>query len=347
MPLGSIALLGSGETAPSSGVIYDRLSRGRSTPLPIAIVETPAGFQPNSAQVAGKVAEYLQTRLQNQRPQVTLVPARARGTEHSPDADAATAGLLQAELIFIGPGSPTYAARQLQGSLALQRMTARQRHGAALITASAATIALGKYALPVYEIYKVGAELHWQPGLDFFAPYGLQLVLVPHWNNQEGGAELDTTHCFVGAERFARLQQLLPGDVTIVGIDEHTGLVIDPEHGQATVMGRGAVTVLRAGTACRFERAAVFSLQELGAFRVPSLEDGLPADVVRETAMRVVEAEAVPDVPAEVHALVAQRQAARAARDWAASDRLRQDLAALGWQVQDTPQGAQVSKLTA
>jgi cysteinyl-tRNA synthetase len=52
-------------------------------------------------------------------------------------------------------------------------------------------------------------------------------------------------------------------------------------------------------------------------------------------------------VPAEVHALVAQRQAARAARDWAASDRVRQDLAALGWQVQDTPQGAQVSKLTA
>jgi hypothetical protein len=345
MPLGSIALLGSGETAPSSGVIYDRLARGRVTPLPIAVVETPAGFQPNSAQVAGKVADYLQTRLQNQRPQITLVPARARGTEYSPDADAATAGLLQAELIFLGPGSPTYAARQLQGSLALQRLTARQRHGAALITASAATVALGAYALPVYEIYKVGADLHWQTGLDYFAPYGLKLVLVPHWNNQEGGAELDTTHCFVGAERFARLQQLLPADVTIVGIDEHTGLVIDPDHGQATVMGRGSVTVLRAGEMRCFARSAVFALQELGDFRLPALDEGLPADVVRETAMRAAEAAVTPDIPAAVHALVEQRQAARTARDWAASDRLRQELAALGWQVQDTPQGAQISRL--
>jgi cysteinyl-tRNA synthetase len=44
-------------------------------------------------------------------------------------------------------------------------------------------------------------------------------------------------------------------------------------------------------------------------------------------------------VPAEVTALVEQRAAARAAKDFAASDRLRDEIAALGWEVKDTAQG--------
>jgi cysteinyl-tRNA synthetase len=44
-------------------------------------------------------------------------------------------------------------------------------------------------------------------------------------------------------------------------------------------------------------------------------------------------------VPAEVLALADQRAAARAAKDFAASDRLRDEIAALGWEVKDTAQG--------
>lgn len=44
-------------------------------------------------------------------------------------------------------------------------------------------------------------------------------------------------------------------------------------------------------------------------------------------------------VPAEVAQLVAQRQAARKAKDWAESDRLRDRIAQLGWLIEDTPQG--------
>lgn len=43
--------------------------------------------------------------------------------------------------------------------------------------------------------------------------------------------------------------------------------------------------------------------------------------------------------PPEIEPLLAQRSAARAARDWAESDRLRDELAARGWQVRDTPEG--------
>ncbi len=49
-------------------------------------------------------------------------------------------------------------------------------------------------------------------------------------------------------------------------------------------------------------------------------------------------------IPAEVLMLVEQRQAARAAKNWAESDRLRDAIAELGWIVKDTKDGA---KLTA
>jgi len=44
-------------------------------------------------------------------------------------------------------------------------------------------------------------------------------------------------------------------------------------------------------------------------------------------------------VPDQVAALAKQREQARKQRDWATSDSLRQQMADLGWQVEDTPQG--------
>jgi cysteinyl-tRNA synthetase len=49
-------------------------------------------------------------------------------------------------------------------------------------------------------------------------------------------------------------------------------------------------------------------------------------------------------VPAEVQALVQQREAARAGRDWALSDKLRADIARLGWQLKDTKLGPQLTR---
>ena len=48
-------------------------------------------------------------------------------------------------------------------------------------------------------------------------------------------------------------------------------------------------------------------------------------------------------IPTEVSALVEQRQAARAAKDWAASDRLRDEIAELGWVVKDTKDGPKLN----
>ena len=52
-------------------------------------------------------------------------------------------------------------------------------------------------------------------------------------------------------------------------------------------------------------------------------------------------------IPAEVTALVEQRQAARKAKDFAEADRLRDKIAALGYAVRETRQGTEITKIDA
>lgn len=339
---GLVVLFGSGETSASGRRVHDWLLRRLAPPIQVAVLETPAGFQPNSARVAEQVADFIRHRLQNYRPQVVVVPARKQGTSFSPDDPAIVAPLLQANVIFMGPGSPTYAVRQLRDSLAWHTLVARHRLGAAMVLASAAIIALGAHTLPVYEIYKAGEELHWWRGLDFFGPYGLSLVFVSHWNNTEGGADLDTSRCFMGRARFEQLLTLLPSEAKVVGIDEHTALVVDLGAGTCRVLGRDGVTLLREGEEERFTSGQTFALTELGPFQMPEPETGIPLEVWERVQAAQVDAEAVPEPPPEVMTLVEEREAARTRGDWAIADALRERVAALGWHIRDTQGGPEV-----
>jgi cyanophycinase-like exopeptidase len=342
--VGLMALFGSGETSAHGRRVYEWMMKRLEPPIRAAVLETPAGFQPNSAQVAQKVADFIGERLRNYQPQMAVVPARQRGTAYSPDDPAVVAPVFSANFIFLGPGSPSYVVRQLQGSLAWQAVVARHRLGAGLVLASAATVAIGAYTLPVYEIFKAGLNLHWQPGLDLFGAYGLELVFVPHWDNAEGGAELDTSRCFMGQERFARLLAMLPESATVVGIDEHTALLLDLEDGRLQVMGRGCITLVCRGSEQRCEGGGAFPLAELGDFRRPDPAAGLPAEVWARAQEVPAEPPAPLAPPPEVLALVQEREAARARRDWATSDALRQEIAARGWQVRDTPTGPELTR---
>ncbi len=312
-------------------------------------METPAGFELNASRVAGRVADFIKSRLQNYNPVVKLIPARRRGTAFSPDSPAVIKELLDSQMIFMGPGSPTYAIRQLQSSLTWDYVQALHRMGAAVVMASAATIALGSAALPVYEIYKVGQDPFWSAGLDFFKPYGLSLVLMPHWNNSEGGSEVDTSRCFIGRERFDPLCSQLPVETTVVGLDEHTGVIIDVAHQTGSVMGRGQVHILSDCREQAFGDGEQFDLRALGPFH--PLED--PQIGIDPRAWQAVmegreqEANALSAalvVPVEVRRLVEQRQQARLAKDWAESDRLRAEIGARGWKVMDTPEGPQLER---
>ncbi len=339
---GRLALLGSGETAPAGGRVFEALAQGLPQPLRVAILETPAGFELNSARVAGRVADYIRVRLGNYSPQVAVLPARRRGTPFSPDDDEITRPLLHAGMIFAGPGSPTYAARQLRDSLAWNRIRARHALGAALVFASAATITAGRFSLPVYEIYKAGHDIHWVEGLDLLGPFGLSIVFIPHWNNNDGGAELDTSHCFMGRDRFDALAAMLPLDATIIGLDEHTSLVFDLARAEAHVLGPGRVTIVSAGVERPYADGSTFGLDQLGPFHAADLLTLLPAAVVEEARSAAAAVAAIVPAPDEVLALVAAREVARKAQDWTAADALRGRIEALGWQVQDTPSGPNV-----
>jgi hypothetical protein len=317
-------------------------------PVRVAVVETPAGFEPNAAGVAQKIIDYLEYRLQNFHPTAVSIPARKRGTPFTPDDPEIAAPLLQANYLFMGPGSPTYAARQLSDSYVWQAMLARHRLGAALCFSSASTIAIGQHAMPIYEIYKVGEDLHWKAGLDFFGNFGLSLVIVPHWNNSDGGDELDTSHCYLGAERYQQLLALLPNPVTVLGIEENTGLVIQPEEGVCEVVGSGAVFVLRAGEEERFASKERFPTTVLGDWRLPVADEGIPAPLWQDALAAESRSRRQSDpaeAPAAIKTLAAERARARQAKDWAKADRLRDELAAQGWQVTDTADGPLLSPL--
>lgn len=337
---GLVILFGSGETSPNGGRIFENIVQRLAVSRPrIAILETPAGFEPNSDLVAGRIANFLRQRLQNHQPEISVIPARKRDTPLSPDNAELTQPLLQAHVIFLGPGSPTYAVRQLEHTRTWHRLSACCHLGTTLVLASAAALAIGFQTLPVYEIYKVGADLHWHRGLDFFGNDGLPLVFIPHWDNAEGGADLDTSRCFMGQARFAQLCALLPPEATIVGIDEHTALSIDRQQAMCEVMGRGHVTIIKSNTEQRFAASQRFPLTHLGNLQPKDLSATIPAEVWEEAQAAQGQAPTPTEAPAEVLALVTQRQAARDHQDWSAADNLRQRIAALGWKVEDTPNG--------
>jgi cyanophycinase-like exopeptidase len=260
---GAVALFGSGETAPSARKVHELLFATLPRPPKIAVLDTPAGFQPNVRMVADKIKRFFEQQFQSLRPKVFVVKAHAKGEVFDPDNPALVDILLDADYIFAGPGSPSYAVRQLVGTRALANIFDRHRAGSVIALASAAAIASGSYSLPVYEIYKAGHPLSWLTGLDLFREHDIDLAVVTHWNNSEGGRELDTSRCYMGLERFKRLCRLLPSGAVVLGIDEHTACVMDFASDRCTVMGLGTVTLQLGDSVTVYRTGEHFSVDKL------------------------------------------------------------------------------------
>ena len=342
---GPIALFGSGETSPSGQRIFEFLFKTLSDSPLVRILETPAGFELNSEEVSENVAEFIQDHLQNYKPRIKLIPARKKGTDFSPDDPDIALPILESDLIFMGPGSPTYAVRQLEKSLAWEYLITRHRMGAALALSSATAIAVSSYALPVYEIYKVGQDIHWQPGLDLFSPFQLSLVFIPHWNNTDGGVNLDTSRCFMGRIRFDSLLSLLPSNQVVIGIDEHTGLIIDFQTACTHVIGSGNVTILSEGSERIFPSGSTVNLSELGDYKLPDPRTGISSNSWN-TALKIQQ-EAIDRKipPKKIVELAEKREQARKEKAWRAADNLRLRIEEKGWTVQDSADGFILEKI--
>lgn len=344
---GKILLLGSGETSHAGGQAFETVSAPIEKGFQIRLLETPAGFELNSPQVVGRVADYMRIRLNNYSPDIQLVAARRKTGEYSTDSAALAEKLAEGDLIFMGPGSPTYTIKQLKGSRIWETLKAAFLQGANLAIASAATIVVGKFALPVYEIYKVGQDPFWNRGLNLLSIFGLNVSFIPHWNNNDGGAELDTSRCFIGRPRFDPLMKQMPKDHLVIGLDEQTGLILDIPNRVCKVIGKGQVHLLRNGDIQIFSDRDIFPMGKLGKVHIPEKTViGLETweTVARIRSERKLQLGPAP-VPVEVDALVELRQKAREAKNWPESDRIRDQIASLGWKVIDTPEGQKVEQI--
>ena len=253
---GIIALMGSGELTSTMVEVHKELISSLSVSPKVTFLDTPAGFQLNADFLSERAADYFSQRIQ--RP---LSVASFKSQKETPplDAEKAFQTLRESGYILIGPGSPTYAVLQWRETPVAQILTQRIEAGACLVAASAAALTVGRFTLPVYEIYKVGQELHWVEGMDILGRFGFDLVVVPHWNNAEGGTH-DTRFCYMGEPRFRKLEALLPDTVSVLGLDEHTACLLDLEKDEAQVKGIGKITLRRGGEEIVFQKGDSFPL---------------------------------------------------------------------------------------
>ncbi len=235
--------MGSGETAPTMVTTHRRLTSLLPSPVKAVVLDTPYGFQENAPELAAKAVEYFKTSINVDLGVAGLV--RLHDTHLAADPVAIERGLralADADYIFAGPGSPTYALRQWAGSSVARIMIDKLNNGGIVTFASAAALTLGKATVPVYEVYKVGQDVQALDGLDILACIGINAAVIPHYDNTEG-ANHDTRFCYLGEARLQMFESLLDTDTFVLGVDEHTGLIIDIDAETATVVGNSNVTI--------------------------------------------------------------------------------------------------------
>lgn len=236
-----LTIMGSGETAPTMVSTHRNLVGRLQKPVVATVIDTPYGFQANADELAERAVAYFDK-------SVTIdiqIAGLLRLKGESVDRVSVERGLRRvadADYVFAGPGSPTYALRQWKDTPLHDVLASKLREGGIVTFASAAALTLGAFTVPVYEIYKVGEEPRWEEGLDLLGGIGIKAAVIPHYDNAEGGNH-DTRFCYLGRGRLEYLESLLPVDHFILGIDEHTAIVIDIDNGTASVTGKGGVTV--------------------------------------------------------------------------------------------------------
>ena len=245
-----LVIMGSGETSPTMSKVHREVfARLGPDPVPAVLLDTPFGFQENADDIVAKAVAYFRESVNRQ---IGVASFRSADEIGSLEHEKALDRLRGARWVFSGPGSPSYALRQWVVSQVPALLADKLRAGGCVTFASAAAASLGRFALPVYEIYKVGEPPHWLAGLDLLGALGLPAVVIPHFNNAEGGHH-DTRYCYMGERRLSLLESQLPDDIFILGVDEHTACIFDLDASTVTASGLGSVTVRKRGRSERLE----------------------------------------------------------------------------------------------
>jgi peptidase E len=365
MAKGVLAILGSGEMAPGMTKVHRQIL-ARLGPLRAVNLDTAYGFQENVPQMSQKLEEYFATSL---HAKLTTLHFTSYAKASELERTLFKQKVRQANYVFAGPGSPSFALAQwtpLHLEEDLQRVL---EEGGTLCFSSAAAFTLGAFTAPVYEIYKVGEEPHWLNGLNVLAGLGLACVVVPHFDNNEG-ENYDTRYCYLGERRLLHLESQLPEGVAILGVDEHTALLLDLEGDTLEVLGRAHGYWRQPGETRVLANATTTPLSELRTLKPsrpptpanPQIqptsrplelaqiaanggESGLEA-LAQLVQLATTGGEGYIDPTPLVDAILAARVSARLSGQYHLADQLRDLLLDSNFDVRDGPDGTTWSRRT-
>ena len=330
-----LTLIGSGETSDRLLNLHQSLLSNLHPPC-LAFIDTPAGFQLNTDEIGAIFIHYFK---KNFSLDITLARFRSEA-----DSAASAAAILQtSNYIIAGPGSPTYAIKHWRDTTVYQTLVDRLDADAQLVLASSATIAISRYALPVYEIYKAGAAPHWVEGLNLLQPHGLDLAIIPHYDNKEGRT-YDTRYCFMGEPRLLALEKLLPDSTVILGIDENTAGTFDLKKKIVSVIGAGRVTIRHKGKDQHYREGDSFPFERLTPAHAAEAAISHQPLAISQSPISTQSVQSL-YVPSHIKEWARERDQLRAEKKFAESDRLRDRITTIGYSLKDSPTGATFSLL--
>ena len=314
-----LTLFGSGETSPHMAKNYRHIIDGLDYSLRNnVLLDTPFGFQENNMILSEKIQDYFSSKINLELKNLKFINEESYDVERE-------ALLSRADFIFSGPGSPTYASKiWLKHNLG-NVLKEKLKTGIVMAFASAAALTLGRYVIPVYEIYKVGNMDGLHDGLNVLDFLGKDTVIVPHFNNQEGG-DHDTSYCFIGKKRFDNLVKGL--DVIAIGIDEHTSLTFDLDKSIMSVRGLGNVYFLSKEGELRLKNGDEMEIKDINSNYVARKEE--------VTTEQLIEKDSIEDsIDVDIERLIEIRSIARNSKMYEISDRIRDLLIIHGVEIED------------
>ena len=108
-----LTIMGSGETAPTMVTVHRAMAARLPKSARAVLLDTPYGFQENASELADKAQEYFRTSVNldlDVAGMTRIVGADSLAVERGMQS------VSEAQYVFAGPGSPTYALRQWEGT---------------------------------------------------------------------------------------------------------------------------------------------------------------------------------------------------------------------------------------
>ena len=283
-----LTIMGSGETAPTMVGTHRRLTSLLPSPVRAVVLDTPYGFQENASELASRAVEYFKTSVNVDLRVAGLTRMKQSNGLPPPSSAVVEKGLRavdDAHYLFAGPGSPTYSMQQWSDTPIRELLVRKLGRGGIITFASAAALTLGGRTVPVYEIYKVGMDPYWNAGLGLLRELGIPASVIPHYDNAEGGSH-DTRFCYLGERRLQVLESMMSDDEYILGVDEHTGLVINLDDETAQVVGNSTVTLRKGSRQVVHSAGESFPIEELRAPSFTGTFAGTTSQASRSSSKR-------------------------------------------------------------